>query len=237
MSYSVSSLGTAIADASKALQDCKGMPTQCKQNLGNVVSILARTFAEAFPAAEQCHQKNYAGCALSSIMPALNTLSAADNVEQTLRSCVHKRDGPAMLPHTFSCVADVAGGIHDVLGTVSEAATAARFCKKGQRQACDQLTTGTVTSAGLAAMRIAKAAHTCKGKNTACAGALGSLVENLGEAAMGAIRAKSGCAHGDAKAACATEVLLASTSVMSIAKDMQSSIHACHKSSPATVVV
>lgn len=209
-------------------QDCHDKLTECGQDLGSVVGALAEMVEEAWPVAVACSKKELANCALGSLLPALQSFEVAQDVEHSLRSCVHK------LPHNFDCVADAVVSVHGLVATTIQAMLVARLCKEGQ-QLCGEMVGNTLSSVGFTAIKISEALRICRGKNTACAGELGHSVESLGQAGTGLMMARQACTKMDV--GCVASLAFSGGAVLDYASKISSAMGACHKSNITTVVV
>jgi len=222
VSGAVNDLGYAITEASKVEQDCHGEHTECGQDLGSLVRGVAQIVPEAWIAAEACKKEKFVNCALYSMLSGLSSLEAAQGVEYSLRSCIHKHDGPSK----FDCLADAAGSVHGLVTTVGAVISSAKWCKSGQEECGEEVCT-TFMNVGYTAVKISQVLHTCRGKNTACAEELGFVVPSLGQAGLNLISARQACKKLDAS--CVATLVLSAGAVLDFASKASSAIRNCHK--------
>merc|ERR1712063_194098 len=215
-------LGYAITEASKVEQDCHGEHTECGQDLGSLVRGVAQIVPEAWIAAETCKKEKFVNCALYSMLSGLSSLEVAQGVEYSLRSCIHKHDGPSK----FDCLADAAGSVHGLVTTVGAVISSAKWCKSGQEECGEEVCT-TFMNVGYTAVKISQVLHTCRGKNTACAEELGFVVQSLGQAGLNLISARQACKKLDA--GCVATLVFSAGAVLDFASKASSAIRACHK--------
>jgi len=219
-SGAVVDVGKAIKEASKVAQDCHDRHTECGQDLGSLVRDVAVTVGEALEAADACKKAEFANCALHSMLPPLFSLEVAQDVVDSLRSCIHKQ------PSRFDCLADAAVSVHGLVTSAGSVMRTAKWCKRGQQ--CGESVCGVFMDVGFTAVKISQAMHTCRGKNTACAGELGHVVQSLGQAGVSLILARQACTQMNAR--CVATLELSGGPVLDFASKVGGAIRACHKS-------